>query len=101
MADRQYCVIPDHYTNIDAGKHEWMIEIHLPGVKKEEIKLRVLPDIFDLQVERADRHGYALTEYFPFEITPNSVEAKYENGLLLVRGKIKDPLEQAVQIPIS
>jgi len=97
----QYRLIPDHYTNIDPSSGEWQIEIHLPGIKKEEISLRVLPDLFDLQAKRSDKNLYCLTEYFPYEISTDSIQAKYENGLLFIKGKIKDPMEKAFEIKIE
>jgi len=97
----QYRMIPDHYTNINSITGEWEIEIHLPGIKKEEINLRVLPDLFDLQAKRTEQNLYCLTEYFPYEISPDSIQAKYENGLLRIKGKIKDPLDKAFEIKIE
>jgi HSP20 family molecular chaperone IbpA len=96
-----YRVVPDHYSNFDSTANEWRIEVHLPGVKKEDINLRILPDLYSLETKRDERRFYSLTEYFPFTISPDSVQAKYESGLLIISGKIKDPLEKAYEIKIE
>ena len=95
----QYRMTPDHYLNYSNG--EWRIEVHLPGVSKEQISLRILPDLFDLQAKRAENMSYTLTEYFPFEIRTDTVQANYNNGLLLIKGSIKNPLDEAVDIAIN
>jgi HSP20 family protein len=97
----QYRVIPDHFINVDHRSNEWQIEIHMPGVKKEDIKLRVLADLYDLHAKRSEQHYYGVTEYFPFEIAPESVQAKYDNGLLLINGIKKNPFDNAVDVPLS
>ncbi len=74
--------------------------MELPGVPKEHVKLRVLPEMFDLRATRKHTQ-YLLTEYFPYELDINSIEAKYENGLLLIKGRFKDPMESAVDIKLS
>jgi HSP20 family molecular chaperone IbpA len=97
----QYRVIPDHYLNVDSRNGEWQIEINIPGVKKELISLRILPELYDLQAKRSDTHIYSLTEYLPFEVRPETIQANYDNGLLIIKGNIKNPLEEAIDIPIQ
>ena len=97
----QFRIIPSVYSSIDSKMGEIRMEIHLPGVKKENIRIKVLPDLFDLHAKRDENSYYGLTEYFPYELKADTITAQYENGLLEVKGKIKDPMEQAVTIKVE
>jgi len=91
---------PYYSTDFDDETGEYSARVELPGVPKERVKLRVLPDLFDLRATR-EHTQYLLTEYFPYEMDPASIEAKYEHGLLLIKGKFKDPLDSAVEIHLE
>ncbi len=91
---------PYYNADFDSETGEYNARVELPGVPKDHVKLRVLPDMFDLRATR-EHTQYLLTEYFPYEMDVNSLEAKYENGLLIIKGKFKDPMESAVDIKLS
>ncbi len=95
-----YQIRPTYYSNFNSDEREFECEIHLPGVKKDDVKLRVLPELFDVKAKR-EHVLFTLTEYFPCELDVNSIKAKYENGLLQLKAKIRDPLEDAVDIPLQ
>jgi len=98
--DTWYQIRPTYYSNFNSDEREFECEIHLPGVKKEDVKLRVLPELFDIKAKR-DHALFTLTEYFPCELNVDALHANYENGLLRLKGKIRDPLENAVDIPLQ
>jgi len=98
--DIYWRIRPVYSADFDSETGEYNARVELPGVPKEHVKLRVLPDMFDLRATRKHTQ-YLLTEYFPYELDVNSIEAKYENGLLLIKGKFKDPMESAVDIQLS
>lgn len=92
----------DMYFDRENGRFEY--EVHLPGVPKENISLKVLPELFQLKAFREEsnsRAEYTTTKYFLYEVAKDSVDAKYENGLLKFSVRIKDPLEDAVDIQIE
>jgi len=89
---------PARYWNFGEDG-QWEIEIHIPGVKKDQIKLKILSELYDLKAKRGNVN-YTLTEYFPYIIHPESIEARYDNGLLYIKGKKKDPLDDAIEIKI-
>ncbi len=91
---------PFYSADFDSDTGEYNARVELPGVPKDHVKLRVLPDMFDLRATR-EHTQYLLTEPFPYELDVNSIEAKFEHGLLLIKGKFKDPLESAVDIKLS
>ena len=95
----KYYIRPTRYINYDSDKKEWEIEVHLPGIKKENIDLRVLKDMYVLRATR-DQALYALTENFPFDVKVESVQGEYKDGLLRVKGSILDPMENAIEIKL-
>ena len=96
----RYKIRPKRFFNFDAEEKEWELEIHLPGVQKSEIKLKILPNLYDLKAYRGEAL-YSLTQYFPWNIETDSVKAEYKNGLLIVSGKIRDPMADAVPIKLE
>ena len=80
-------------------KDKFTIEIDLPGVKKEDINLSVEGDYLIVTAERKMKkevkeedyylmeglYGkYARSFYLPDDIDRDSIEAKFENGRLIV-----------------
>ena len=96
----RYRIRPTRYFNFYAENKEWTLEVHLPGVEKSEIKLRILPNLYNLKAYRGEVM-YSLTQYFPWNIETDSVKADYENGLLIVSGKIRDPMVDAIPIKLE
>lgn len=96
----KYRVQPTRHVNYDCSDNTWEIEFHLPGVKKENIDIKFLNNAYSLEATR-DKAVYHASEYLPFEINLNSIKADYNNGLLYVNGKIKDPMEDAVEIKLE
>lgn len=96
----RYRIRPTRYINYDCSENSWEIEFHLPGVSKEKIDLRFLKNAYSLKAQR-DQALYHSSEYLPFEIDESSINAEYNNGLLYIKGKIKDPLSDAVEIKLN
>ena len=40
--DIKYRIRPTRYINYDCGSKDWEIEVHLPGVEKSNISLKIL-----------------------------------------------------------
>ena len=89
-----YHVFPDMRRNIDYKNRIINFEINLPGVKKENIKLKVLPKWFNIPGQRG-HIAYSANQSFGKEIIPEKTTAKYENGLLKITAYIPDPYEGA------
>ena len=98
--DIRYKIHPRKYFNYDCETNDWSLEIHLPGVEKSQIKFKILPTFYDLEARR-EHALYSSTSYFPWEIDTESIEAKYESGLLIVKGKIRDPLDKSYSIQLD
>jgi len=96
-----YNITPNYYSSFNINEESLEYEIHLPGVKKENIKLKILRDMFDLKAEIDESSKYSLSLYFPYDIDENSIEASYENGLLKFKAGLRDPLKEAYDLKLE
>src|SRR5271157_3680815 len=94
----RYRVTPNYSAWI-AG-NEFIIQVAIPGVARESIKMKALQDLFYLRAER-DNIEYALDLDLNFDIDPNQVTAKYMEGLLRVAFVRMNPLDEAYDVPIN
>ena len=95
----QYRVYPDIYRRINHDEKTVELEVSLPGVRKDEIKLKALPKWFHLEGNRGHMQ-YSANQSWGFEIVPEKTTAKYENGLLKIQAHIKDPLADAKEVSL-
>jgi HSP20 family molecular chaperone IbpA len=85
---------------VDEENCELKIEITLPGVKREDIHLKMLDDIFTLVAERGE-FDYVRTGSFHCPVKASDAVAHYENGLLEIAVPFKDRMDGALDIPID
>jgi HSP20 family protein len=97
-----------------AGGEAYIIEMHVPGVKPEEVMVEAMPESVRVSVNRqqTDDFGrrYILREQdmrswsrlfeFPMEIDPDKVRATLENGILKIQAT-KALANQPRVIPIK
>jgi len=101
---KTYRIHPTYYSDLDYDTRTITYEVHLPGVDKENVSLKVLPEFWNMEATRKERKSqafYTLSRYFPYEVDPNSVKATFENGLLKFTVSLKDPLADAVDIKLE
>jgi HSP20 family protein len=101
---KTYRIHPTYYSDLDYDTRTISYEVHLPGVDKENVSLKVLPDLWNMEATRKEKKSqafYTLSRYFPYEVDPNSVKASYEHGLLKFTVTLKDPLADAVDIKLE
>jgi len=89
-----YQVYPDIFKDIDYVQKKVELEVVIPGVKKENISLKVLPTWFKITARR-DGIEYLANSSFGVEIVPKKTTAEYFQGLLKIHAVIKDPLDDA------
>jgi HSP20 family molecular chaperone IbpA len=94
----KYWAIPSYHSWRDEEKIT--IEIALPGVKREHIKLKTERNNFMLEAKR-NRTQYELNLRIRDDIEAEKTSAKYEEGLLTVELKRYKPDEHAVDVKIE
>lgn len=91
---------------------ELVVIMELPGVKKEDIVLNVTPSTLEvtaeLKEEKEDNRKYhkkerIIRKYYrsitlPIKVSVDNVDAKYENGMLIVRFKKEAGEKKRVEI---
>ena len=75
------------------------MEFTMPGIRKEDIHLKLRGDSFNLVAEK-DEVEYVSTGRFCCPVEIDHTEAKYENGLLLVNIPLKDRWKDAIEVSI-
>jgi len=98
-SETYYRVFPDIFRKMDYAGRSVDIEISLPGVPKENITLKALPEFFHVEGKR-DQVLYTAEYPWGAEVVPEKTTAKYEYGLLRIHAVIRNPMDDAKQIAL-
>jgi HSP20 family protein len=93
-------VAPTTVAYADGELHKLIMEFAIPGAPTETIDVKILEDSVYLMAPARDiEYVSALALGWP--VKPEKGEATYLNGLLRIEVPFKDPLEDAVKVPIK
>ena len=113
---RKYWINPHVHCGCDCGtkndeheegcsdiESEYKLIYELPGVKKDNISIKVVTNGLRLNAKRG-KHQEFVNEYpFLMDVSPNDTVAHYNEGLLVVHVPIvgEDPFKKVNSIEIS
>jgi HSP20 family molecular chaperone IbpA len=100
MVEEKISVSPDVCSYFDKSDSQINIEVSLPGVRKEDISLKLLEDSLFLSAPRDDIK-YVTTLAMCCPIVPEKAQANYTNGLLKITAPFKDAMDGAVEVTVS
>ena len=100
MAEYLIRVAPSTVAYADGENLKLVVEFAIPGAPTDTIDLKILPDSVHLVAPARDIE-YVAALALAWPVKPDKAEAIYENGLLRIEVPFKDPMEDAVKVPIK
>ncbi len=97
-------------------ENEFILEVELPGIEKEDIKLNVTDRGIELKAEKKEEKGEKTKESYsyaksyagfyrsidlPIEADKENMDASYKNGILTVHIPIKKNIKQKKEVKIK
>ncbi|KCZ72075.1 molecular chaperone (small heat shock protein) [Candidatus Methanoperedens nitroreducens] len=77
---------------IDEKNNEFRITVEMPGVQKENIEVNATEN--EVMIKADGERKYYKRVKTPIDVDPDSAKAKYNNGILEVTFKFKEPSKQ-------
>ena len=99
MTREKFEMLADVCSHIDEDNSQLNLEVCIPGVNKEHIKLRMHEGGFDISAP-GETLEYAGAYAFCCPVKPREAKARYEDGLLKIAVPFKTPIEYDVHVPV-
>ena len=100
MSENRMRVAPNSVAYTDEENLKLVVEFAIPGAPTDTIDLKILPDSVHLVAPARDIE-YVAALALAWPVKPDKAEASYEHGLLRIEVPFKDPMEDAVKVPIK
>ena len=88
------------YCDVQETDKEVIVTAELPGVSKEDIKINATENSVEISAERNDRK-YRRVVALDAEVDPSTAKAKYNNGVLEIKFKLKSKPRKGVNIKVE
>ena len=100
MSENRIKVAPNTVAYADEENRKLVVEFAIPGAPTDSVDVKILEDSVHLTAPARDiEYVSALALGWP--VKPDKAEATYEHGLLRIEVPFKDPMEDAVKVPIK
>lgn len=99
MEEERNRVGPAMCSYVDHGHTKLTVECVLPGVAEENIVLNMHEDSLNLSAPREDIE-FVTTLSFCCPVKPVKAEAVYKDGLLRIEVPFKEPMQDAIKVPV-
>ena len=100
IIEDKFLIAPEVCSWDDDENEVYKIEIQLPGVEKNDIKLKFHEDSFFIKGETEDTI-YIGTYAICCPVNPEETKAIYRQGLLKIEVSFKDPVYHSVDVKID
>ncbi len=87
-------------TVVDDKHNELKINAEMPGVTKDQIKITATEDQVEITAEGEDRK-YRKVLKTPVPVDPETSKASYNNGVLELTLKLKEPVKKGKEIKVD
>jgi len=98
--EKRIKVAPNTVAYPEKEKKQLVVEFAIPGAPTETIDLKILPSSIHLTAPSNDVE-YVSVVTLAWPVKPANAKAIYEHGLLRIEVPFKDPMEDAVKVPIE
>jgi HSP20 family molecular chaperone IbpA len=100
MEKEKIKISPELCVYADKDHTKLTIEAAIPGVKKEDITVKMHEDSFSMSAPR-DEMEYVTSLAFCCPVKAEAARAKYENDVLKIVVPFKDLMEDAIRVKIE
>ncbi|MFX1519365.1 MAG: Hsp20/alpha crystallin family protein [Promethearchaeota archaeon] len=96
----KYLVRPEMSACLDDKGENYLLDVVLPGVKKEVIDISMHDDVVQVIAEK-DELVYAGHLHFGLKVIPEQAKANYDNGLLKMTIPLKEKRAPPVKVKVE
>ena len=100
MPEYRIRVAPNTVAYADGENRKLVLEFAIPGAPTDTIDVKILKDSVHLTAPARDIE-YVAALALSWSVKPEKAEATYEHGLLRIEVPFKDPMEDAVKVPVK